>query len=75
MLLYTFQSIVEYNKKHSYVWCQYHILTSIGMLGTTTISSTSPTESSGENLNVLRWLKVIVLLSLISRFTFSQTSL
>lgn len=45
------------------------------MLGTTTISSTSPTESSGENLNVLRWLKVIVLLSLISRFTFSQASL
>lgn len=45
------------------------------MLGTTTISSTSPTESSGENLNVLRWLKVIVLFSLISRFTFSQSSL
>jgi hypothetical protein len=52
-----------------------HILTSIGMLGTTTMSSTSPAESSGVNLNILRWLKVIVLLSLIFRFTFSQVCL
>jgi hypothetical protein len=45
------------------------------MLGTTTMSSTPLAESSGQNLNVLRWLKVIVLLSLILRFTFSQFSL
>lgn len=51
------------------------LLTNIGMLGTTTMSSSEPLLSSGSNLYTFCWLYVSVPLSWNVRFTFSQVSL
>lgn len=47
----------------------------IGIFGTITTSSSDPFESSSLKMNVFRWLKLIVPLSLWTIFTFSHVSL